>query len=138
MTTNTQLDAFFEPLDRDPKHYRGTIYEEFLLKFTHQKPMAIGDFFILNIGNLRSGGTHWTAFMRNGEKEYSYFDSYGVLPSEFVHKFEKKFNVNVKYSTKQFQRLDTDVCGQWCCAWLLWMMKDSYESFIDTFELGDI
>ena len=79
--------------------------------------------YIINIGNLNTGGTHWVCFIID-ESYIVYFDSFGVRPPDdvkrFIYRFNFKSHVNgIIYSTQQIQGLKSNLCGYYCiyCLW---------------------
>jgi hypothetical protein len=75
---------------------------------------------IVNLDNYDSGGTHWTAYIKNG-KNITYFDSYGDLrpPSELLSYFhsDKKHNI-INYNYDNYQKFTRTNCGQLCLKFL--------------------
>jgi len=66
--------------------------------------------FIVNLQNFFDGeGTHWVAIYKN--KNYEYFDSFGLPPPEEIITYCKG---DVEYNSIQIQKMNTDLCGYYC------------------------
>ncbi|KAG8284222.1 hypothetical protein J6590_108358 [Homalodisca vitripennis] len=68
---------------------------------------------IVNLGDLSSGGTHWTCYVKRGEKKL-YFDSYGDVnpPIEVVRYLGPK---GLVYNSERIQGFDDPpICGHLC------------------------
>ena len=74
-------------------------------------------YFVLNLGSLANGGTHWVALAIRGGKEAVYFDSFGApfsrAVSQYISGFSKK-----GYNVTQIQDIHSDLCGWYCMLWL--------------------
>jgi hypothetical protein len=129
MSTRSQFDKYFAK----DKNYLGCIFEQFILKFD-LKP---NDFIILNTGEQETGGTHWVVLYDKAGQLY-YFDSFGVIPTEWVLQYEISKKTNVIYGNYQYQPIESDRCGQWVTAFVLFMKKNDFEDFEKVFSLGDV
>lgn len=71
---------------------------------------------IVNLDDKHSGGTHWTAYMKQG-KEAIYFDPFGNLkpPLELANYFA---NSTVQYNYDALQTYKSYNCGQLCLRFL--------------------
>src|SRR5580765_963748 len=64
-------------------------------------------------------GQHWVAFLFNERGEGEYFDSYGLPPiNSPLFKFLTRNSVRIKCNPIQLQGFTSDVCGQYCIAFL--------------------
>ncbi|HBK84198.1 MAG TPA: hypothetical protein DDZ41_11510 [Flavobacterium sp.] len=121
LSSNKYTKNYFKgvfPLDRIPK----TIAN---------KPALL----IVNLDKSNRPGSHWVAihFPVKGVPEY--FDSFGMEP--YHKEFFKLFKLNkfrsVLYNKTQLQDFLSDVCGQYCCVYLLNKAKNiSLKDFIQT------
>lgn len=68
---------------------------------------------VLNLGDLFSNGTHWTCYLKNGNRKI-YFDSYGDVrpPIELVAYLGSD---GLCYNTERIQNFgDPPICGHLC------------------------
>jgi len=84
-------------------------------------------------------GSHWTALNMNKNKAI-YFDSFGCVPPEIVISFVKqKPNIKFGYNNFIIQDLESEKCGFYCIAFLLFLNrsknKDIYKATNDFIEL---
>ena len=113
------------------------LYKDELLKI----PIKTGGF-ILNMGEIGQGGTHWVALYIPKTGKYSYYmDSYGTPPPEAVKWYSKKANKkDIIFNTKQIQTLRSDFCGQYSLTFLYYMEKEKgtyqerFNKFLKMFE----
>ena len=91
-----------------------------------EKPIKLAkkDMIIFNMGELSSGGTHWTC----GNGYGMYFDSFGMPPSDEVYNgydFEWR-------SDQPVQEKSATSCGWWCILFLISDVKtpEEYYDFI--------
>ena len=113
------------------------VYKDELYKI----PVRTGGF-ILNMGEIGQGGTHWIALFIPKTGKYSYFmDSYGTPPPESVKWYSKKSGkTDIIFSNKQIQTLRSNFCGQYSLAFLYYMMKEKgsyqerFNKFLKMFE----
>jgi len=85
-----------------------------------KKPLKNGEFYIINLGNKNSSGTHWTVLLRK-RNVLKYFDSYGLPFGKTVTDYIKKHNnCSIQYNTHRFQenpestsseKDKTSICG---------------------------
>ena len=73
---------------------------------------------ISNESNYGTKGTHWVALYFDVAGNCDYFDSYGQLPKKEIQDFMNKHAKSIQVNTKQFQSIDSDVCGQYCIYFL--------------------
>jgi hypothetical protein len=84
-------------------------------------------------------GSHWTALNINKNKGI-YFDSFGCMPPQNVISFVKqKPNIKFGYNNFIIQDLESEKCGFYCIAFLLFLNrsknKDIYKATNDFIEL---
>lgn len=94
------------------KHFRGVIMRETLLH-TNSRPNE-NECGIINLGDIVSGGTHWTCYAKRG-KDTFYFDSFGDVnpPREFVKYLGSNgIKYNGPFEIQTFS--DPPVCGHLC------------------------
>jgi hypothetical protein len=84
--------------------------------------------FVINIGNLNIGGTHWTClYIKN--KSAIYYDSFGEnMPQECIQ-FLKKNNIKYKESMVHTQEINDTSCGYYCLAFLKYMNNKEATQF---------
>lgn len=72
---------------------------------------------ILNLDIEKNQGTHWVAYIKNGNTA-EYFDSFGNLkpPYELVKYLGK--SVNILYNNENFQKFNQKNCGHLCLEFL--------------------
>ena len=73
-------------------------------------------FFITNTDRHDKPGTHWTAWMVEGDK-IEFFDSFGRSPNNNQFPYEFKdfiFDKNVSYSAFRVQQYTSSTCGYFC------------------------
>lgn len=86
-----------------------------------------GKLCILNLGNMRIGGTHWTA-VNTESKEY--FDPLGGPPDDYIPK-DYKTNNHMPIQNMRYGR-----CGQFCAIWLYYSNRGETDEFFDIFKIG--
>jgi len=84
-------------------------------------------------------GSHWTALNINKNKGI-YFDSFGSVPPQNVISFVKqKPNIKFGYNNFLIQDLESEKCGFYCIAFLLFLNrsknKDIYKATNDFIQL---
>ena len=67
---------------------------------------------ISNESTCGTKGTHWVALYFDVVGKCDYFNSYGQPPKEEIQEFMNKHVKSIQVHTKQFQSIDSDVCGQ--------------------------
>ena len=81
--------------------------------------------YIINMDNSTGIGTHWTAFLINKNKGI-YFDSFGCFPPQNVIDFVKqKSNIRFGYNNFIMQDLESEKCGFYCIAFLLFLNQSN-------------
>jgi len=79
-----------------------------------------------NVGN----GTHWICF-NNNEGNIFYFDSYGIEPPLEILKHAK----SCYYNVKKIQDYNSEACGWFCVALILYFFKyQNVEGFFKCFS----
>ena len=99
-------------------------------------PIENGNYIINLDDNI---GSHWTALNINKNKGI-YFDSFGCVPPQNVISFVKqKPNIKFGYNNFIIQDLESEKCGFYCIAFLLFLNrsknKDIYKATNDFIEL---
>ena len=80
---------------------------------------------VANVDESHNPGSHWVAIYIDKNGHGVFFDSYGLPPSVPHHINRLRRNCVVyERNIKQLQCLDSDVCGQYCIDFLLYMCKD--------------
>jgi hypothetical protein len=85
--------------------------------------------YIINLGNLKNGGTHWIALQFKNNKECVYFDSFGAPPPTKVKAFIPKA-CKFAYTTHISQALESELCGWFCLGFLTWNSRSITKSLI--------
>jgi len=91
---------------------------------------------IVNADHHTEGGSHWLALLLTPRSSSAYyFDSYGIVPLEpSIPAFLKRNCTTWEYNKRQLQGLTSDVCGQNCCLFALFMDRDyTPQQFITLF-----
>ena len=107
----------------------------------------IKGFFVVNIGDFDTGGSHWTCFSTQDKNVY-YYDSYGSVPPIQVDEYIKAVTGKKRYTINkiQTQSLGATYCGWFCIACLYCMMHtknsvikklDMFNDWLNSDELGD-
>lgn len=90
-------------------NFRGVFTKDTLL----DKPLK-NECGIINLGDLQSGGTHWTCYMKNHNKVI-YFDSFGDAPPPLELEKYLKMNQGILYNNYRYQQYDDPpICGHLC------------------------
>jgi hypothetical protein len=84
------------------------------------KGMVKNGFYIANLDNVYGPGTHWTCFYCVN-KIVVYFDSFGLSPPKDIVKFCK--GKTIIYNTDQIQHIDSQACGYYCLAFIVYFNK---------------
>jgi len=86
--------------------------------------------YIINLQDYNDGqGTHWVALYVE-KKNIVYFDSFGGAPPDDVLRFMKRARGYARYRIiDQIQHLDSEACGYFCLAFLLYMQVQQDEEF---------
>lgn len=71
--------------------------------------------YIVNLNSEGEIGSHWVCFKVIGKNVY-YFDSFGGYPVQSVMDTSEQNKMKVFYSTKQYQHIDSELCGWFCVA----------------------
>lgn len=85
-----------------------------------QKPFSI----IANLENTDMTGSHWVAYYNDPKtKSIFYMDSYGEVANAKIYNQILHTNLNLYFNKKQFQDLDSVMCGWFCILFLYTMDK---------------
>ena len=79
------------------------------------KYKAKNGFYIVNLDNKFSHGTHWCAFFCI-DRYVIYFDSFGLAPPMNIISFCNKRTII--YSADHIQHIDSNACGYYCIAFI--------------------
>jgi hypothetical protein len=98
---------------------------------------------IINTDPHTEKGTHWLAIHIQPKSSCSfYFDSYGfepIIPT--IQTFLRRNSVVCEYNKVTLQGLMSDVCGQYCCLFALYMDRGytpkQFVGLFDTHGLAD-
>jgi len=101
-----------------------------------QLPKITNGFYVVNLQNHDEGnGTHWTCFLKKGDKVF-YMDSFGSpAPIEVEKRIGEYY-----FNDKQIQNLNSEACGYYCIAFIQYMdkidnpTKRDFEKFTDIFK----
>ena len=95
-------------------------------------------YFVLNLGSLKDGGTHWVGLcLRNRGKEMLYFDSFGAPYPQTVAQYCAKCTKK-GYNSTQIQDIHSNLCGWYVLMWLAHIQKtekNMYEATNDYVNL---
>ena len=86
-------------------------------------------FYIINLDDSYSSGTHWVA-MLNKDNIY-YFDSFGLPPPREVTDLKKECIFN----TSQYQAKNSVLCGYYCLYFLNKIKNTSFEKILESLNL---
>jgi hypothetical protein len=103
---------------------------------------------ILNFQNYNQNGSHWAGMYCSPKiKTVYYMDSYGELPTARIYKIIIDRGYTLLYNKRQFQALESQLCG-WYTIYFLYMMQKSrsqnklkaMEKFLNlfTYEIRDL
>lgn len=99
-------------------------------------PLKAGNY-IMNLQNHNQSGSHWTCFIKKKNTIY-YFDSYGIVPPQNQIDLIHREGYNILYNKEQIQDLDSDLCGWWCIAFLLFNKLNPNSSSMNKFKFVDM
>lgn len=103
----TELEWWADKLELN--NFRGVFIRQALPDKPHQNECGI-----INLGDIHSGGTHWTCYMKSG-KRVIYFDSYGDAPAPLELEKYLKMDKGIFYNSQRFQNYDDPpICGHLC------------------------
>ena len=80
--------------------------------------------------------THWVAFFLDGNRNATYFDSYGIPPSDsrFLLRLRRNSATHT-WNTTQLQGYFSQTCGHYCCVFLYFMARGySLSQFLQLFS----
>lgn len=79
---------------------------------------------VANLENSDSYGTHWVGYYNDPTtNNIFYMDSYGEVCNAKIYNMILKKGTNLYFNKKQFQDLDSKVCGWFCILFLYYMQK---------------
>ena len=104
------------------KNMRGVFVRDELPK--RSKKVECG---ILNLDNSQGNGTHWTAWIKNGNEKL-YFDSFGLAPPVELVKYPKD---PVYYNSERIQPDCEMYCGHLCLYVLKKCESENFQQVIN-------
>jgi len=121
ITSDSQLVQIASDLRLPPIQYIGFADD--------MKALPIG-LSIINLGNNRIGGTHWTMLWVDPDM-ITYADSYGVGPEDYIIKLAG--DKPLYWNTRQVQGYDESYCGVWalCFATAIQNQKNKPQALND-------
>ena len=73
------------------------------------------DYSIINLGSWSSGGTHWVCYVNHPNLSFiTYYDSYGLPPSDKIRELLRTSNKPIRFNTSQIQQNNSIMCGYYC------------------------
>ena len=84
--------------------------------------------YIINLGNLQNGGTHWVA-LQFKKNVAMYFDSFGAPPPPNVITFAKN-SKKLGYSNQITQAIESELCGWYCLAFLYYNLHTQHDDIL--------
>lgn len=98
---------------------------------------------IANLEDTDSIGSHWVGYYNDpSTNSIFYMDSYGEVCNAKIYNMIIKKGTNLYFNKKQFQELDSKVCGWFCILFLYYMQKTKLKikgmvSFLKLFNYTD-
>jgi len=80
---------------------------------------------VVNLDPARDEGSHWVAIYVQNSTTVLYWDSYALPVLEPIKEFLEEFK-QVKYNTYPYQKLSTQVCGQYCIFFLYTISEPNF------------
>lgn len=124
----TESDSELSPLsniDID-RYYQGNRkYGGCYCKDELSKKSPGGKFWVINLGDSTTPGTHWMVVYDCLPDMCVYFDPYGVSPPEVIREFMRKSKKKLMFSVGEYQSRASKSCGHFCLL------------FIDTLLAGE-
>ena len=93
---------------------------------------------IVNTDDSNLPGQHWVAIHIDKKRIGYFFDSYGMTPyvTNFIN-FLNKFCDSWKFNSKPLQSINTIVCGQYCCLFVLACSENAVVDFLKMYSTND-
>lgn len=111
-----ELERFMRHDPHAAQHFIGVFAADTLPHRITTKPALL----IVNSDPISKPGTHWLAMSIDACGKGFYFDSYGQRPNVPLHeRFLSRVCKSWTYNHVDLQALDSSVCGQYCCMYLL-------------------
>lgn len=106
-----------------------------LPRFITKRPSCL----IVNTDPSHKPGTHWVAIYIPYHGNCEYFDSFGFKPQNlFILNFLLRHTSSYKYNGTQLQSVLSDLCGNYCCEYLLHRSRGkTMSNFIQMFNTND-
>ena len=118
---------------RKDKHTRGVFQGVYP---SNQLPTSVSSLlalFIANVDTSEKPGSHWVAFYFTKDREGEFFDSYGLLPSNYTGTFTRFLNNNSihwTFNSVTLQSMNSKVCGHYCLYYAVFRCRNSSMSTI--------
>jgi len=85
------------------------------------KPFSL----VVNLENTDTKGTHWIGYYNNpSSNSIFYMDSFGEVCNAKIYNMIIRKGTNLYFNKKQFQDMDSEVCG-WFVIYFLYIMNKS-------------
>lgn len=133
LLSNLDFDNIFRKgYDSPHLRYGGVFMKDELRDFNPEN----GKFYIINLDDKNSEGTHWTLICNTQDAVCIYFDSFAVPPSDVIVSFMKRARTkkgkkkSLLYNTIQLQEDNAVSCG-WYCAYFALKLSQG-KSFVTT------
>ena len=93
---------------------------------------------IVNTDKSNLPGQHWVAIDIDKNKVGYFFDSYGMTPyvTYFIN-FLNRFCKRWVFNSKPLQNINTFVCGQYCCLFVLACAENAIADFLKMYSTND-
>lgn len=118
------------------KHFKGVFPIDKIPKIIGKRPSLI----VVNTDKSDESGTHWLAIYLSSKDKGEFFDSYGRKPTqkEILNFFKRNHIKSVFYNKTQLQGYLSEVCGQYCCVYLLSKAKNwTLKRFLKLFHQNE-
>ena len=132
MTTNIQLNQALSKYRK--KGFLGVYAND-----TTPKSIRFGEAFITNLEPTTKGGSHWVCVLGGAINGMNlYVDSYGFHSPDSFMSMLKNESGYFKFSTSQYQSIDSIKCGEFCCYFIAKFLdgRNIYDLFYKDLEPG--
>lgn len=115
----SDIDSYYQ----SNQHYGGSFTKDFL-----PHSFLPNKFYIVNLGNLSTGGTHWVLVSSLCKKFVDYADPIGITNAPIqIEYFMSKLKRPIRRNKYQIQSTQSEVCGYVCIFYADMMMySDCY------------
>lgn len=127
-----EIDAALKTNIYTKKYFVGVFPIDKIPKKIKYKPSLM----VINTDKSNQPGTHWQAIFIPKHGCIEFFDSYARLQNDnYLIKFLKENNNCIRLNNKQIQSFYSNVCGHYCCLFLLHRIKNkSFKNFVMQFN----